>query len=79
MNYDLDSYNIPEILDDSTLAINNKPTYRQKRLRKNNEDVNTYKKVGHEEPHKRNNEESENINNSNTNVVRSRVPKIMED
>lgn len=75
----MDSYNLPEMLDDSTLSIDNRPSFRQKRLRKNNEDGNTYKKINHEEVPKKIIMDNENIDASNLNVVRSRVPKIMED
>ena len=74
----MDSYNLPEVLDDNTLAINNRPSFRQKRLRKNNEDSFNYKKINQEELPKKI-MDNENIDASNLNVIRSRVPKIMED
>ena len=74
----MDSYNLPEVFDDNTLAINNRPSFRQKRLRKNNEDSINYKKINQEELPKKI-MDNENIDASNLNVIRSRVPKIMED
>lgn len=56
-NYDIDSYNIPEVLDDCTSMISNRPSFRQKRLRKNDE-PDGYKKLNIEDiPKKLNLEE----------------------